>query len=113
MSLTVVPFHQGRVLSTPLCPAADLSYTTTAVLLAVRHEDASFAPLSFTPLRIQETRVCVSLVEPTPFYPGPNTNPRITGQLFQMHIEVSAHLLDTTKKWLTLALRHRFWFGNS
>lgn len=85
MSLTVVPFHQGRVLSTPLCPAADLSYSTTAVQLAVRHEDASFAPFSFTLLRIQETRVCVSPVEPTPFYLGPNTNPCITGQLIHAY----------------------------
>jgi hypothetical protein len=44
-------FIKGRVLSTPpsLCPAADL-----LVLLAVGHEDASFIPLSFTPLRIQD-----------------------------------------------------------
>jgi hypothetical protein len=107
-------FHsiKGRVLSTPpsLCPAADL-----LVLLAVGHEDASFTPLSFTPLRIQETGVCVSPVELTSFHPAPNlnTNSCITGQLIRMQIEVSAHLLDTTKKWLTLALKHRLWFSNS
>lgn len=30
-----------------------------------------------------------------------------------MRIDVSTHLLDTTKKWLTLALKHRLWFSNS
>lgn len=29
-----------------------------------------------------------------------------------MQLEVSTRHLDTTKKWLTLALKYRRWFGN-